>query len=136
MVVGRTGRPAYCHLGGHAFSVVGLEAGVASQAGACAECCVALGEFLNGGAPVRQAGKPKGDRMATKTIGVVGNEATRKKLAGISKKPIAIVGNDAVKAKLVDMAKTGRSDATLKGTVADQGGRKVLVLADGGSKRR
>ena len=68
--------------------------------------------------------------MATKTIGVVGNEATRRKLAGIAKKPIAIVGNAAAKAKLVELAKTG-DGGTLKGKVADQGGRKVIVLADG-----
>jgi hypothetical protein len=74
--------------------------------------------------------------MARKIIGVVGNEATRMKLAEITKKPIGIVGNDAAKAKLVEIAKTGGGDATLKGRITDQGGRKVLVLADGGSKRR
>ena len=72
--------------------------------------------------------------MATKTIGVVGNEATRRKLAGIAKKPIAIVGNAATKAKLVELAKTGNG-GTLKGKLAEQGGRKILVLGDGCKSR-
>ena len=72
--------------------------------------------------------------MAEKIIGVVGDEATRKKLAEVAKKPIAIVGTEAVKEELIGLAKAGSSDATLKGKIADQGGRKVLVLADAGSK--
>jgi len=83
---------------------------------------------------VRLAEEPKGNRMAEQIIGVKGNEATRKKLAGVAKGPIAVMGNEAVKADLVELAKTGSSGAKLKGSIADRDGHKVLVLAEDGSK--
>ncbi len=73
--------------------------------------------------------------MSEKTIAVVGNEETRKKLAEAAEKTIPIVGDDAAKAKLVEMAKSGTSKATLTGKLEDQSGHKVLVLADAESKK-
>jgi hypothetical protein len=85
-----------------------------------------------------ERGKAKEETMAVRTIGIVGNEAARKKLAAISKKPIAIVGNAATKAKLIELAKLpgGSGNVSLKGNLVQQGGQVVLVLDDVGIRKR